>query len=382
MSCSRPEQRHQIWATLQEGEETYLSGVRESLRETLARSRRARARSTRDLTVSTLERRSQLEDLIEPLVDGGGKLIRPRLVLMGYVATACSHQDAGSCAELIADASHRTDLIDLGCAFELLHAFGLLHDDVMDESDLRRGRPTAHQRMATHHDRALGGRGATRFGESIAILAGDLAFALAHRQLRYANESTLVLWDEAVVELVQGQRLDLVFAAEGRFDAASTRRVAQAKSGSYTVTRPLQIGAAIATPDRVGPDWLQDYGRHVGDAFALADDLLGIWGDSTLTGKPVGDDITQKKPSTVLGIADQILGGEVGRLLRCDRPSLTHAETRDLIARMEERGVKAETQTQIAHHVAAAESAASHAPCPAVQSELCAIAHRLAYRAR
>ncbi len=361
---------------------TYLHRVRAALTAATRHSADVREATTSGLPESDLDRAGRLEALVDDLVASGGKMIRPQAVYLGHAAVAAEGHPA-SCpcsAASTAQATPPDDLVRLGSALELLHVFGLLQDDVMDEADTRRGTPTAHRVLRRRHRRAgLCGDGA-RFGESLAILAGDLAFALAQRQVRGLPSTVTDAWDHAVVELVQGQRLDLLYAVQGRYDAATTERVAMAKSGAYSVVRPLELGALLARPQAPPPAWLTRFGNRVGQAFALADDILGIWGDPRLTGKPVGDDITARKPSTVLGIADVVLDGRVGELLRPDGPTPTPGQVGELMTLMRWHGVFEEATRRLHAHLDAAHAELEHVPCPPVHAELSRFAHRLATR--
>ena len=185
-------------------------------------------------------------------------------------------------------------------------------------------------------------------------------------------------WDATVLELVHGQRLDLLLAAQGRFDAASTMAVAHAKTGAYTVQRPLELGALLVAEQP--PAWLTAYGHSLGAAFALADDVIGLWGDPAVTGKPAGDDLLARKPSSVIGIADTLMDGELTRLLAPGRPDLTPAQLDAVLAHMERVGARAEAERRITE---ARDDALAHlagTPCPRVHADLSDLAHRLAER--
>ena len=368
--------------------EAFVPEVLTTIEVALARSGAAQREATRGLPRSSLEAATRLERIIDDLVRAGGKFIRPRVVQLGFLARVTSAEWSGDDLAGLdgVDAATHRDLAHLAAAVELLHVFGLLQDDVMDEAVTRRGHPTAHVDVARRvglDPRAAatpaGGGRAQRFGESIAVLAGDLAFALAQQQVRGLPDPVLLAWDALVVELVHGQRLDVVFAEEGRFDAASTRRVAERKSAAYTITRPLELGAILAAPHRPCPDWLSRYGTHVGEAFALADDILGVWGEPHVTGKPVGDDIAQRKPTIVLGLAEQHLDGLVSATLAGDRPP-SEAEIRDLLAAMDAAGVRRIAEAELDHHVDQALAALGDHPHPRVRAALVGLARSVARR--
>jgi geranylgeranyl diphosphate synthase type I len=238
------------------------------------------------------------------LVMGGGKRLRPTFAYWGWRGL------------IGPDAPVDPVLPALG-ALELMHAFALIHDDVMDRSDRRRGGLTAHRIFAKQHADA-GRRGdPEHFGTASAILVGDLCLVWADQLLACAPLPTATLfevracYDRMRIEAVAGQYLDVL----GETDPASwsverSLRVARNKTASYTVQRPLQFGLALAGP--AGPEAIDidaayaRYGAAVGEAFQLRDDLLGAYGDPLLTGKPVGDDLRSGKPTTLLMVALQL----------------------------------------------------------------------------
>ena len=198
-------------------------------------------------------------DLSEPvgevarLVLGGGKRLRPAFAHWGYAAAGGDVDD-----ELIVDA---------GAALELMHAFALFHDDVMDDAASRRGNATTHTVFAQHHRDGGWAGEARRFGEGVAILAGDLSAVFADRLVATAPDTARHLWHELEVEIDVGQYLDLLGTARGGTDLRVARRIARYKSGKYTIERPLHIGAAVAGRfDELEAD-LSAYGAPLGEAF-------------------------------------------------------------------------------------------------------------------
>ena len=220
---------------------------------------------------------------------GGGKRLRPAFCFWGFLAAG------GDAAEPL--------VIDAGAAFEMLQAFALVHDDVMDGSATRRGARTAHLEFGERHGNAAWRGEGRRFGEGVAILIGDLAHVYADLLLASAPTRVKSVWDELRIELNIGQYLDILGTARGDTDHESARRIARYKSGKYTIERPLHVGAALAG----GLDDLQGvlsaYGDPLGEAFQLRDDLLGAFGEETATGKPVGDDLREGKPTPLLALA-------------------------------------------------------------------------------
>jgi geranylgeranyl diphosphate synthase type I len=197
------------------------------------------------------------------------------------------------------------DLVRVGAALEMLHVFALIHDDVMDASETRRGQPSVHASARRQHVRLHGFGDPQRYGENIAILAGDLAHSEAGLLVAGLPAPMQDLWRTLAIELMMGQGRDLVGAANGRRDLEHAREVARAKSGAYTVWRPLQLGAAAAGAGPRTLAALERYGIAVGEAFALRDDILGVIGDPMATGKPVGDDLIAGKPTVLLALATQ-----------------------------------------------------------------------------
>jgi geranylgeranyl diphosphate synthase type I len=234
-------------------------------------------------------------DLAEPLdalaefVLAGGKRLRPAFCHWGWVAAGGEPGDPRS--------------VDAGAAFELLQAFALVHDDVMDDSATRRGAPTVHVVFADRHAGA-GWRGESRrYGEGVAILAGDLAHVYADLLMAGTPDEARAVWDELRIELNIGQYLDVLGTARGDIDDVRARRIARYKSGKYTVERPLHVGAALAGRYEDLGEVLSGYGAPLGEAFQLRDDILGAFGDSEITGKPVGDDLREGKPTPLLAAA-------------------------------------------------------------------------------
>ena len=228
---------------------------------------------------------------ISRLVLSGGKRLRPAFCHWGYVAAGGDPTDQ--------------IVVDAGAAFELMHAFALFHDDVMDDAASRRGEPTTHVVFADHH-RSGGWAGESRrFGEGVAILIGDLAFVYADRLLARANPTAWEIWNELRIELNVGQVLDILGSVRGVRDVAQAERICRYKSGKYTIERPLHLGAALVSPERLAAlaAPLSAYGLPLGDAFQMRDDVMGAFGDAADTGKPVGGDLREGKPTPLLARA-------------------------------------------------------------------------------
>ncbi|MFG1997299.1 polyprenyl synthetase family protein [Actinoplanes sp. NPDC048988] len=223
------------------------------------------------------------------LVLAGGKRLRPVFAYWGWRGAVGEDEPI-------------EPVLPAFAALELMHTFALVHDDVMDESDTRRGRPTAH--------RIFGRRNGERFGSSAAILVGDLCLVWADQLLARAQapQGVRSVYDRMRVEAIAGQYLDVLGEAEP--DSWSIERallVARHKTASYTIQRPLQFGLALSGLAHPEIDLAYgQYGLAVGEAFQLRDDLLGVYGDPSVTGKPAGDDLRSGKPTALLMLARRL----------------------------------------------------------------------------
>jgi geranylgeranyl diphosphate synthase type I len=242
--------------------------------------------------------------ILTDFVDGG-KYVRSTFMYLGWLCGAPEDD-----AALRASAS-----------LELLHAFALVQDDVMDRSEVRRGRPAAHVSFARwHRERRLAGD-AERFGESAAVLLGDLCLVWASKMLRESGigpEALARTWpgyDAMRAELAVGQLADLVNESQAFPSLDQVLDVLRRKSGNYTVRRPLEIGGAMAGCAPEVLDALGEYGGAIGEAFQLRDDVLGVFGSPTVTGKPVATDLVDHKATSVVVVAYEMASPIVRRQL-------------------------------------------------------------------
>jgi len=241
-----------------------------------------------------------LHSAISSLTAEGGKRLRPAFVLGGHLAGGGT--PGGEAA------------LDAAAAVELLHTFALLHDDVMDRSHTRRGRATAQLSLRRHHQ---GGTGDVEwFGISAAILAGDLAFVWADMlfdRVGTGRHRARDLFTTLRAEVIAGQFLDLRAGCGPAVGEGDAMRIALLKSARYTVTRPLQIGAALAGADDATIDRLAAYGDALGLAFQLRDDVLSLFGDQRQTGKSCTGDLREGK-RTLLVLRALELATATGRV--------------------------------------------------------------------
>lgn len=235
-------------------------------------------------------------------------------------------------------------MVAAGAALELLHTFALIHDDVMDDSPLRHGVETLHVDYARRHRDAAWRGCAERFGTAVAILVGDLAFVYADRLLTGAPRMALDVWNDLRLEVNIGQYLDLAGTARASANPELARRICQYKSGKYTVERPLHLGAALVGADPAGRTGraLTDYGLPLGEAFQLRDDILGVFGDAAITGKPVGEDLREGKPTLLYALARAAASGAGAQLFerRFGQADLNDDEIRRLQEIIEETGAR------------------------------------------
>jgi geranylgeranyl diphosphate synthase type I len=282
-------------------------------------------------------------DEIRRMVRSGGKRLRPAFCHWGFVGAGGDPGD---------DRVTRA-----GAAFELMHAFALFHDDVMDDSASRRGAPTTHAVYAAEHGREDWVGESRRFGEGVAILVGDLAFVLSDQLLIGAPVEVWTLWNELRIELNVGQYLDILGSVQGERRIAKAERIARYKSGKYTIERPLHVGAVLASPARGTAllPGLSEYGLPLGDAFQMRDDVIGAFGDSAITGKPVGDDLREGKPTPLLARAVALAEpAELDVLARVGAPHLGDDE----VAKIQQVIIDTGALDALEDHITALASAA------------------------
>ncbi|WP_231244021.1 polyprenyl synthetase family protein [Nocardioides sp. cx-173] len=279
----------------------------------------------------------------------GGKRFRAAFCYWGYQAVRPELEDQAALARACA-------------SLEMLHASALVHDDLMDASDTRRGRPATHRAFEAEH-RGDGWRGdPEQYGAAAAILLGDLLLSWSEELLRRCGlpaervTAALEVFDACRSEVIAGQFLDVSVQARGRADVDTAMTVLRYKSAKYSIERPLHIGAALAGADAAMLERLSAFGLPLGEAFQLRDDLLGVFGDPDATGKPAGDDLVEGKRTVLVALAldsapdddaallDRALGrpldeAEVARLRGIIDASGAHAQVEEVIAALAEHAV-------------------------------------------
>jgi len=315
-------------------------------------------------------------DLAEPMAEigrlvlVGGKRLRPAFCHWGYVAAGGNPDDA-----MVANA---------GAAFELMHAFALFHDDVMDDAASRRGNPTTHTVFAQHH-RENGWAGeARRFGEGVAILVGDLAFVYGDVLMTDAGREAWAIWNELRIELNVGQVLDILGGVRNERRRHKAEQICRYKSGKYTIERPLHLGAVMAAPTRADEllPALSAYGLPLGDAFQMRDDVMGAFGDTTVTGKPVGGDLREGKPTPLMARAVETASGAQAEVLALvGRTDLTDADVERVQQVIIDTGALDDLEMTIARLTVQAVTAIEVAPItPEARDELVALAAYVSQR--
>lgn len=264
------------------------------------------------------------------LVLGGGKRLRPAFVWWGYRA-----------ASALAD----TEVLKPAGAVELLHAFALIHDDIMDRSATRRGHPAVHAALADHHREAGLDGDPDWFGVGGGILAGDMVFVWADMLLEEAQLDREALararrvFANLRTEVMAGQYLDLRLSGLPDATEADSLRVSLLKSGRYTVTRPLQMGAALGGDDPGLDIVLSAFGDAIGVAFQVRDDVLGLLGDPETTGKGALEDVREGKRTMLVlrareladpaqrAVLERVIGDPEARLADVDAVRQVVVET-------------------------------------------------------
>lgn len=309
-------------------------------------------------------------DEIARLVLAGGKRLRPAFCFWGFIAAGGNATD-----QLV---------IDAGAALELLHAFALFHDDVMDGSLTRRGEPTTNAKFAASHERELLAGESRRFGDGVAILVGDLAHVYSDQLMANASPQAWTIWNELRIELNFGQYLDMLGSAMNERRREKAERICRYKSGKYTIERPLHLGALLAAPTR-GDELLpvlSAYGLPLGDAFQMRDDVLGAFGDTAITGKPVGDDLREGKPTPLMAIATaRASAAQLSELQRVGNHDLSANDLAQIQEVIRETGALDELEQVITRLTDEAIAAVHVLPCAQqVRDELITLAEYVSWR--
>ncbi|MEH0110149.1 polyprenyl synthetase family protein [Tersicoccus sp. MR15.9] len=278
-------------------------------------------------------------------LSSGGKRMRATLCYRGWTAVA----DPAA-----------VDVVAAGVALELFQTAALIHDDIIDRSDTRRSVPSVHRRFEALHAEQGWALDGAHFGVSAAVLAGDLCLSWSEQVFGSLGPAAAsgtparLIFDRMRMEVLTGQYLDVLEEVAGpQRDPAEAveraRTVSSYKSARYSVERPLVLGAALAGGD---PDLIDEFsaaGLPLGEAFQLRDDVLGVFGDPALTGKPAGDDLREGKRTVLIGYALQDAGADdAAYLSSClGRPDLDAAAIERLRAILTDSGALRRTEDLI-----------------------------------
>jgi len=311
------------------------AAVNEQLRDYLRDRRRDAAYIGADYAALTAA--------LEEFVLRGGKRLRPAFAYWGWRAVAGTEPEP--------------EMLRLFSALELLHACALVHDDVIDASATRRGLPTVHRTFTERH-RSNNWRGSSeQFGLSAAILLGDLALVWADDIVatapieQDAHRRVQRVWSAIRTEVLGGQYLDIVAESSGAQTVGSALTVNIYKTASYTISRPLQLGAAAAADCPEVLEAFHELGTSLGVAFQLRDDVLGLFGDPAVTGKPSGDDLRSGKRTVLLAEAVELAEKHdpvAAKLLRASiGTELTDAQVEEVCLVIESVGALAAVESRI-----------------------------------
>lgn len=305
----------------------------------------------------------------------GGKMFRASFCWWGHHAVGAPADESA--------------LLRACAALELLHASALVHDDLMDASDTRRGNPATHRAFEAEHG-AAGWRGsAQQYGAAGAILLGDLLLAWSEELLRRcglpltAVAPALEVFDLCRSEVIAGQFLDVSAQARGHADVETAMTVLRYKSAKYSIERPLQVGAALAGASETTLAELGAFGLPLGEAFQLRDDLLGVYGDPGATGKPAGDDLVEGKRTVLVALAlDAAPPAEAKELDAALGTPLTAAQVEQLRRIIDDSGAHAQVEAVIEQLAGHALSALDRADVdPGAREVLRGLAHAVTQRA-
>ncbi|MFJ4192408.1 polyprenyl synthetase family protein [Kitasatospora sp. NPDC089509] len=332
--------------------------------------------TTKEQTAARHRLPPQAARSLRSFIESGGKRLRPLLCALGWYA-AGGHGPPPR------------PVLRAASALEMFHAFALIHDDIMDRSETRRGRPTLHRALAHQHADQAPDAAAEHLGASAAILIGDLALCWSDELLHTAGlpadrlHAVRHLSDLMREEAMYGQYLDLLTPTTPAHDLRSPLTVIRYKTAKYTCERPLHIGAALAGAGPPVFDACTAFAIPLGEAFQLRDDLLGVFGEPERTGKSRLDDLREGKRTVLMALAHRRANPAQSRTLHelVGRPGLTDHDADRIRTVLIETGARDEVENMIRHRHDRARQALDRAPFPppAVHA-LRHIAHRAAHR--
>jgi len=283
---------------------------------------------------------SPVSDSLTSFLLDSGKRLRPLFAYAGFAAAG------GGLEKSVTRAM---------AALELLQACALIHDDLMDGSDTRRGKPSIHRHFESVHVQEQLDGFAPQYGLSAAVLLGDLALVWSDQMLNTAGLTTeqyarvMPFYNEMRVELMAGQFLDIHEQTQKDTSVDRSMKIARYKSGKYTIERPLHLGAAMTSGSKEITHALSAYGLPLGEAFQLRDDLLGVFGDPSVTGKPAGDDLREGKRTVLIAMTNERQSDAQREMARkfFGKPDIDAAGVGILQEIIESTGARAELEATI-----------------------------------
>lgn len=308
--------------------EKLLASYREAVEERLRELLRARDEATRPLFQTMQYHMGWLDDALQPTADVRGKRLRPIFCLL------CCQAAGGDWRAALPAAA----------AIELIHNFSLIHDDIEDESQRRRGRPAVW----------------SRWGLAQGLNAGDAMWTVAHlaayQLMDEGHEPALVLClarelDETCLALCRGQYLDLAFEERHQVSYKEYMHMITGKTASL-LAASCAVGAMLAGADVAQVEAYGDFGRELGLTFQIIDDLLGIWGDTQVTGKSAASDLLAKK-KTLPVVYTMQWEREQGRSCLTDlyaQPALSREDVQRALGCLAAADARAYTQAQAKQH--------------------------------
>lgn len=325
-----------------------LVSVRHQVEQTLTQFLDAKQRAA-----VAMRHPADVTETMREFLDAGGKRIRPLLCVVGWHA-------AGGCGD-------RAVIVRVAAALELFVAFALIHDDIMDDSATRRGRPTVQRAYTARWNHRPD---AGLLGTSTALLIGDFALIWCGELMHTAGlpeprqRAVHALCDAMLEEVMFGQFRDLLGGTSLSDDVEAAVQIARYKTATGTFVRPLQIGGAVAGTDTRLLDWFADVGMPLGEAFQLRDDLLGVFGAPEATGKPNLDDLREGKHTALLALALREATDSQRRDLSClvGQPDLDQDGADHVRAILTATGARDEVERMITNRVEMASRLLEAAP--------------------
>ncbi|OGY21732.1 MAG: hypothetical protein A2126_00780 [Candidatus Woykebacteria bacterium GWB1_45_5] len=247
-----------------------------------------------------------LVEEVRRFVQNGGKKIRPAFAYAGYIACGGRSHDA---------------ILYASSAIEVMHAFALIHDDIIDKADLRRGNPSVHRVFEDFHKRRNFTGSPEDFGLVAALLAGDLAFSFADELLNTAPfpaeriRRAKNYFDLNKKQVIFGEYLDVLASVKKQISEADVLKILEYKTAKYTMERPLHIGACLAGAEEEALTIFSNYAIPLGQAFQIQDDILGTFGQEEQTGKPTDSDIKEGKKTLLVIKAYEFSGPAERKIL-------------------------------------------------------------------